>query len=196
MKIEDVKIGMRVVTGELWHFRKDAGFVESIHSDAAVWVIWDSDGGKNWISVKNIEPEVKTEQEFSLKNVKINVQKYADDNGITLAQAHKEVQEWLFGHGYGWEHDLKKCCSINEKYLFTDSFKSGFITHNSEEDHFENHRNKEITLQRTVAVTLTPAFVETPVEEVIEYVELGGRKYVKKDLEEALSKIKAVEEGK
>jgi hypothetical protein len=30
----------------------------------------------------------------------------------------------------------------------------------------------------------------------IEDVEIGGKRYVKKELEEALSKIKAVEEGK
>lgn len=180
MKIEDVKIGMRVVTGDLWEFdERDAGIVESIDSDNAVWVVWDSDGCNNWIDVEEIEPEVKAEQEFSLKNVKINVQKYADDNGLTLAQAHKEVQEWLFAHNYGWEYDLKNAYSLNEKHLFTDSFKSGVITHSSEEDPFENHRNKEITLQRTVAVTLTPSFVESPAAEAMEYVELGGKRYVK-----------------
>lgn len=39
-----------------------------------------------------------------------------------------------------------------------------------------------------------PSFVEAPAAGPVEYVELGGKRYVKADLEEALSKIKAVEE--
>ena len=188
----------------------DHGVVVSKCHDG-YWVQWDNPlqtcSDNCWhIVPENIQLLATSVQKFPLTNTKINVQKYADDNGLTLAAAHKEVQEWLFGQGYKWVGAKTTYAATTWEYIFLDSHINGDITQTPCEDAFNIHRNKEITLQRTVAVTLTPSFVE-PVPkdspEVLEYVEIGGEKYEKAWLEtvvgavvEAQRKLKSMEETK
>lgn len=182
MKIEDVKVGDKVLyqcNGEI-----DIGVVTEVGA-SIVWAKWEGSGLRQYSS-----PELLSLIEaakFPLANTKINVQKYADDNGLTLSAAHKEVQEWLFGQGYEWCFNKKEVSFTHGKWLEMGIDSSSGITWADDGEEAMGDC-KEITLQRTVAVTLTPSFVE----EAVEYVELGGRKYVKADLEEALSKIRPV----
>ena len=192
------KVGSKVVAicGSDYVRKGDHGVVVSKCSDG-YWVKWDNPlqtcSDNCWhIAPEDIQRLATSVQKFSLTNTKINVQKYADDNGLTLATACKEIQEWLFAQGYDWRSNKKEVLTRVFNYIFTDSFAASELTHIDAEDNFENHRNKEITLQRTVAVTLTPSFVE-PVAESVEYVELGGKLYVKTDVYAALSSIVAIE---
>lgn len=153
-----------------------------------VWVLWDDSGNLLWTRAENIEPE---EKPFPLTNTKINVQKYADKNGITLKQAHEEIQPWLFEQGCDWGEGDKNISCTFAQWLnvgVLKSYPSTDITWSSS----DYYTAKEITLSRKVAVELTPSFVESE-KPAVEYVELGGKRYVKSELEEALSKIKAVE---
>lgn len=154
------------------------------------WVYVTDDRG---VSVYYFHTRFKPAQQlFPLANTKINVQKYAVENGISLEQAHKEIQPWLFEQGYSWNYTRSKEVHTDcGRFLYC--YDCSAVTHDDSAEYFVEHANKEITLSRNVTVELTPSFVEVE-EPAVEYVELGGKRYVKSELEEALSKIKAVEE--
>ena len=188
MKKEDVKVGMRVKINASWF--TGAGVVTDLDHDyfpEAVWVKCDGGTEDRWISARYIEP---AEQPFPLANTKINVQKYAEENGISLEQAHQEIQPWLFEQGYSWCKEVHVRFT-NSSHLYAE--EDSVLAYGHNDQFFSADDGKEITLSRKVTVELTPSFVEVE-EPAVEYVELGGKRYVKSELEEALSKIKAVEE--
>lgn len=127
---------------------------------------------------------------FDYSNTKINVQKYADTYGITLQQAHEEIQPLLFARGLIWGCDKKNNVSYTtSSLLFCNSWCDNLLTHTDDEYHFDKHRFPEITFSRVQAApVLTPSFVEAERE----IVELGGKKYYKEDLAKALENIKEI----
>ena len=205
MKKEDVKVGMRVKVGNMstedGAYEFDNGVIEPMLQfiGKEFNVEYVNELGvyfSNSTIVEGygfpLECLTPVEQPFSLSNTKINVQKYADENGITLKQAHEEIQTWLFEQGYSWDYTRNKEVHTDcGRFLYC--YDCSGVTHDNSAEYFVKHENKEITLSRKMTVEFTPSFVE-PEKPSMEYVELGGKKYIKKELEEALSKIKAVEE--
>jgi hypothetical protein len=161
-----------------------------------VWAIWDSAPSMPlWCDESEVRLSDKDNPALP-SSFKIDVQAYADENNISLEQAHNEIQPWLFEKGYAWsigpriykeneaaflEMGVETPCCITQVPIDWLSFCT--VAEDA----------REITLSRKVTVELTPSFVESE-KPAVEYVELGGKKYIKKELEEALSKIKAVEE--
>lgn len=173
MKIEDVRVGMSVGY-------KDVGVVTRIE-DNKVWARW-SNGEEQFVCANSIEPEHIPTQQPSLANTKIDVQKYADTYGITLEQAHQEIQPWLFEQGVVWSATgLAFVTNSETRYLYIDSgelsysraFNAGF---------FKCHKNKEITPQRNVSISISIAPPEP-------YVELDGKQYTKAQILAALAKL-------
>ena len=205
MKKEDVKVGMRVKVGNVSTEYNNYEFNNAVTKSMLRFIGQEFTVGSSsslGVYASNstivegygfpLECLTPVEQPFSLSNTKINVQKYADKNGITLKQAHEEIQPWLFEQGCDWGEGDKNISCTFAQWLNVGVLKiypSTYITWSSS----DYHTAKEITLSRKVTVELTPSFVEVE-EPAVEYVELGGKKYIKKELEEALSKIKAVEE--
>lgn len=172
MKIENVKVGMSVI----WSLNgeTDTGIITRIEG-VRVLAKW-SDGTECLTSAASIEPA-----QPPLANTKIDVQKYADSYGITLEQAHQEIQPWLFEQGCWWHRGETVVRFRDGKYLYTEENKE--LTYGADEDtFFKMHNNKEITLQRNVSVSLSIAPSEPSIE-------LDGKQYTKAQLLEALAKL-------
>lgn len=154
--------------------------------DGYTWVHWDYDGeivsaGDEFLTL--IEPSRTQEL---LSSFKIDVQAYADENNISLEQAHNEIQPWLFENEFTWSSlnntgRLVRC--IGNPYLFCDKHN---ITHGNVSYYFNvQSTHKQIFLSRNVSVSLS-------VKEE-EIVEIMGKKYRKGDVENALKNIEEKE---
>lgn len=125
-----------------------------------------------------------------LSNKKINVMCYADEQGISLEQAHKEIQTWLFENGCRWNDGAvtldsgTKDCPYG--FLYIDDLTFTKSDHNAYKYYKAQTGYQEITFMAERSVKLTPTLVEPPVETI----ELNGKKYNKSELEKALQHIK------
>ena len=137
---------------------------------------WDFTTFPNDFKLYKGEPVFKTDEKYY-----INVQKYALYAGITLKQAHEEIQKWLHDSGIWWGvyYDSTPrnvgayfLCITDAKYLgWTDSMSfcidKGYT---------------EVELTRKQSVELTPEIKE-------DLVEFNGKKYSKDKLAKALKLI-------
>jgi hypothetical protein len=156
-------------------------------TDAYCWINWDKGGDIQYSAecyLTMIESPAKEELPSSFK---IDVQAYADENNISLEQAHNEIQPWLFENGFVWENrkslPQKEVMYEHATYLFC---SSGVITFWSVTDYFEvRSTQKQIFLSRNVSVSLSGKEEET--------VEILGKKYRKSDVENAMKNVKEKE---
>ena len=163
---------------EALNFKDDAEligafyWVETHHGEDFWLAVDDGHYNKQWV------PEVT---KFDLTNTKINIKKYADENGITLEQASKEYEELV-----GKEIPQPYFGFSKVVYLFSNSLHGmaalgwGGV---DGEDYFNSRSEKEITLTRNV--TITPSFV---IPDTITLPD--GRTVLKKDYDKALSELK------
>ena len=141
-------------------------------------------GADFWLDVANGEynkQEEHTVTKFDFTNTKINIKKYADENGITLDQASKEYAELV-----GKEIPQPYFGFSKVVYLFSNNLHeiaSLGCCNADEEDYFNSRSEKEITLTRTV--TITPSFA---IPDTITLPD--GRTVLKKDYDKALSELK------
>jgi hypothetical protein len=94
----------------------------------------------------------------------------------------KCVQRILFMLGYKWKGNETIIVETHQQALYADS--DGYITY-SDASYYHSHNTED---SKPVDID----WLRTP-KVVVEYVELGGKKYIKSELEEALSKIVAVD---
>ena len=121
----------------------------------------------------------------------INVVKYANDNGLSLEQAHEEIQLNLFNDVYNWEckgYHNKVVLTFAE-YLELNMEEPNCITQCSSESFTESDYDFEVTFDRNVNLVWNIDRVETTPE----YVEFNGKQYDKKKLEQALKLIEGDE---
>lgn len=120
---------------------------------------------------------------FDLRDTKINVKAYAEKNGITLENAHKEIQSWLFENGASWdvypEHGIR---NDEAEALFVNRFLSLSYYYEVDLTFYAMYTEKEITMSRQVV--LTPSYVEE------EFVEFGGKMYNKREFLSAIANVK------
>ena len=123
----------------------------------------------------------------------INVVKYANDNGLSLEQAHKEIQPELFKDGYNWKHPScqNKVVLTFAEYLELQMEERHCITQCSSETFTESDYDFEITFVRNVNIAWSMDRVETTPE----YVEFNGKKYEKAKLEQALKLLEDSDEA-
>jgi hypothetical protein len=119
--------------------------------------------------------------EFDFTDTKINIKKYADDNRITIEQAIKDY-EHLTGKTLDPEVDVNHVKYLYDRSVTTNSVFLGWDSVTGE-DFFNKASNKEITLTRNV--TITPSYVAQATVTLQD-----GRTVLKKDYDEALSKLK------
>ena len=150
-------------------------------TDAYYWVNWDKGGDIQYSAecyLTLIESPAKEELPSSFK---IDVQAYANENNISLEQAHNEIQPWLFEQGY--THSWRKVVSgENLAYLICKS--DGNIQTSDDKLVFSFNRMwvKQIFLSRNVSVSLSWKEEET--------IEILGKKYLKSDVEDAMKNVK------
>lgn len=123
---------------------------------------------------------------FSLANTKIDVHKYANENNVSLKQAHEEIQTWLLKEqGVIWNSGSKDVINTTADVLFIDSSSLNLNYGWREDMSWGEDDNKEIFLTRSVSLSAAYAKEET--------IEISGKKYNKADVEKALAGL-AVDE--
>lgn len=122
-----------------------------------------------------------------MKKVYINVTKYANEHNLSLAQAHNEIQPFLFNLGYNWAckgyHD--KVVLTFAEYLEMHMEKDWVITKCSSDSFTESDYDYEWEIKRKVNLS----YVHRAITSVKEYVEFNGKQYEKTKLEQALKLI-------
>ena len=123
----------------------------------------------------------------------INVAKYANDNGLSLEQAHEEIQLNLFNDVYNWKHPSyqNKVVLSFAEYLELNMEEPNCITQCSSESFTESDYDFEVTFDRSVNLVWNIDRVETTPE----YVEFNGKQYDKKKLEQALKLLEDSDEA-
>ena len=128
-----------------------------------------------------------------MKKIYINITEYANKYGLSLVQAHEEVQPFLFGLGYNWESPSynKKVVLWFADYLELHMEKDWTITQCSSDSFVEDDYDYKWEIERTVTLRYLHRFIEHAQE--IEYVEFNGKQYEKAKLEQALKLIEGDE---
>jgi len=123
-----------------------------------------------------------------MKKIYINITEYANKYGLSLAQAHKEIQPFLFSLGYNWASPIYKKVSLcHAEYLELHMEKEWTITQCSSDSFVEDDYDYKWEIERTVTLRYTHHYIEHTQE--IEYVEFNGKQYEKTKLEQALKLI-------
>lgn len=120
------------------------------------------------------------EQVNQLDNTKIDVNAYAVEHGITLEQAHNEIQPWLFENGGLWCSCGDKVTNTHGFYLYTYPDKE--LTYGTELDTFQRDSRKQIFINRNVNVELT-------IKPETAKIEINGKTYLKDDVLKAISQL-------
>ena len=122
-----------------------------------------------------------------MKKVYINVAKYANENALTLEQAHNEIQPFLFALGYNWacKGYHNKVVLTYVEYLEMHMDKDWVITRCSSDSFTESDYDYEWELKRKVNLS----YVHRAIASAKEYVEFNGKQYEKAKLEQALKLI-------
>lgn len=143
------------------------------------------------ISVELLSHLNNTEGEKEMNKYFINVAKYANDNGLSLEQAHEEIQLNLFNDVYNWKHPSyqNKVVLSFAEYLELNMEEPNCITQCSSESFTESDYDFEVTFDRSVNLVWNIDRVETTPE----YVEFNGKQYEKSKLEQALKLIEGDE---
>ena len=127
-----------------------------------------------------------------MKKTYIDVTKYANNYGLTLYQAHKEIQPMLFESGYNWAyspHDRKVSFAYAE-YLELNMDKEMTITQTNSETFIESDYDVEWVLKRNIEFV----YEYRNITHEHEYVEINGKSYDKSKLEKALAMLEEADE--
>ena len=127
-----------------------------------------------------------------MKKTYIDVAKYANTYGLTLEQAHEEIQPMLFECGYNWAYppyDRKVSLTCSE-YLELNMDSEMTITQTYSETFIEADYDVEWVLERNIEFVYEYRnIIHEP-----EYVEINGKSYDKSKLEKALAMLEEADE--
>ena len=151
------------------------------------WVKWDGDGEVQQSSEMCLTLIESPDTEALPPSFKIDVQAYADENNISLEQAHNEIQPWLFEQGCEWYYKATEAQYKTQPYILFNCGRLNYLSYSSDEDLFNITLAsvKRIFLFRNVSVSLSGKEEET--------VEILGKKYLKSDVENAMKNVKEKE---
>ena len=127
-----------------------------------------------------------------MKKIYIDVAKYANTYGLTLEQAHEEIQPMLFECGYNWEyspHDREVSLTYSE-YLEVNMDREAVITQCPSELFTESDYDVEWVLKRNIEFV----YEYRNIIHEHEYVEINGKRYDKSKLEKALAMLEEADE--
>ena len=131
-------------------------------------------------------------KEKQVKKTYIDVTKYANNYGLTLKQAHEEIQPMLFECGYNWaSHSYNRKVSLTySEYLELNMDKEMTITQTNSETFIESDYDVEWVLKRNIEFVYEYRnIIHEP-----EYVEFNGKSYDKSKLEKALAMLEEADE--
>lgn len=133
--------------------------------------------------------EVKEKQ---VKKTYIDVTRYANTYGLTLKQAHEEIQPMLFECGYNWAYPPydREVSLTYAEYLELNMDKELAITQCSSETFAESDYDIEWVLKRNIEFV----YEYRNIIHETEYVEINGKRYDKSKLEKALAMLEEADE--
>lgn len=118
--------------------------------------------------------------------LKINVNKFAKDNEISLEKAHKYIQSHLYNLNYSWwsENENEKFKHTDTNYLYTDYLGGNwYIQYGNDDEFFKGDNSKEL-------------FFELCVKDVTNNtVELDGKRVTKQELQSMIDKLVEISKG-
>ena len=123
-----------------------------------------------------------------MSKIYINITAYANKHNLTLEQAHKEIQPWLFEIGYDWEltsYQGKVSLTFAE-YLELNMDTLCIITQCGSESFTESDYDVEWEFVREVSYS---EVLDRDIIKEQKYVEFNGKQYDKAKLEKALKMI-------
>ena len=127
-----------------------------------------------------------------MKKIYIDVTEYANNYGLTLDQAHGEIQPFLFRCGYNWAYPSydQKVSFTYAEYLELNIEKKLAITQCSSETFTDSDYDVEWVLKRNIE------FVHEyrNITNEHEYVEINGKRYDRSKLEKALAMLEEADE--
>ena len=127
-----------------------------------------------------------------MKKIYIDVTKYANNYGLTLKQAHEEIQPVLFECGYNWaysSHDREVSLTSSE-YLELNMDKEMVITQCPSDLFTESDYDVKWALKRNIEFV----YEYRNITREPEYVEINGKSYDKSKLEKALALLEEADE--
>lgn len=127
-----------------------------------------------------------------MKKTYIDVAKYANNYGLTLKQAHEEIQPMLFECGYNWASPSydQKVSLTHAEYLELNIEKELAITQCSSETFAESDYDVEWVLKRNIDFV----YEYRNITHEPEYVKINGKSYDKSKLEKALAMLEEADE--
>ena len=127
-----------------------------------------------------------------MKKIYIDVTEYANNYGLTLDQAHGEIQPMLFESGYNWAYPSydQKVSFAYAEYLELNMDKEMTITQTNSETFIESDYDVEWVLKRNIEFV----YEYRNITHEHEYVEINGKSYDKSKLEKALAMLEEADE--
>lgn len=127
-----------------------------------------------------------------MKKIYIDVTEYANNYGLTLDQAHGEIQPFLFKCGYNWAYPSydQKVSFTYAEYLELNIGKNLVITQCSSERFTDSDYDEEWVLKRNIDFV----YECRNITHEPEYVKINGKRYDKSKLEKALAMLEEADE--
>ena len=119
-------------------------------------------------------------ESISLGNTKINVAAYAEQYGITLEHANKEIQDFLFLQGcfaYTPATRAAKAIYVGSDKVFTKVYPGEF-------DSFIYAAEKEVFIERNIVLTI---------KREADTISFDGKKYIKEEFLKAIQNLNVVD---
>jgi hypothetical protein len=123
--------------------------------------------------------EDSVQDNWKQQKLEFDVAAHAAEWNVPHEEASKRIQEFLFENGFGWFTAINVVQHIDKPFLQVNVNGPNSIT----QDYERYERAAPATLTATTTYSVS---IDVP---TIEYVEIGGKKYEKKKLEEALKLI-------
>ena len=127
-----------------------------------------------------------------MEKIYIDVTKYANNYGLTMKQAHEEIQPMLFECGYNWGYSPydRKVSLTYAEYLELNMGTDLTITQCSSETFTESDYDVEWVLKRNIEFV----YEYRNIIREHEYVEINGKSYDKSKLGKVLAMLEEAEE--
>ena len=127
-----------------------------------------------------------------MKKIYIDVTEYANNYGLTLDQAHGEIQPMLFESGYNWAYPSydQKVSFTYAEYLELNIEKKLAITQCSSETFTDSDYDVKWVLKRDIEFVHEYRNITNEPK----YVEINGKRYDRSKLEKALAMLEEADE--
>ena len=171
-----------------WGYKEGYGTYTGTYTSGFAWA-----EGATLITLDQLDAHLGLAPEaFDLRNTKIDLRK---KDGTVDEELSRAFQEAVFELEGRWDYGgvCDNVDAVGSRFLYVDSFLRITYTSGNDEAYFKKHKNKQISFSYERKLEWKAEYIKD--KEPKQVVELpNGDKYFAEDLQEALSKIKKIEE--